>query len=155
MPEHRWAGLHARVTGSGRGIGQDMALARGQEGANVSGHDFHANDGACETGDAVLHEGVQAMAMQADRSRGRDRAHFVAQRVEKFGSIDRLVNTAGAIMPPAPGEPMRDDTWDQTRHVHVKSGDQLINAMAPGRRERAWGASVHRTSVYGMLELVP
>jgi NAD(P)-dependent dehydrogenase (short-subunit alcohol dehydrogenase family) len=73
MPETRLAGFNARVTGSDRGIGQESALALGQEGAIVSVHDLHANEGACETVDAVLHEGVQAMAMQADLSRGRDR----------------------------------------------------------------------------------
>jgi NAD(P)-dependent dehydrogenase (short-subunit alcohol dehydrogenase family) len=75
MPETRLPGLNARVTGSDRGIGQESTLALDQEGgAIVSVHDLHANEGACETVDAVLHEGVQAMAMQADLSRGRDRA---------------------------------------------------------------------------------
>jgi hypothetical protein len=51
-----------------------IALALGQEGALVSVHDLHANEGACETVHAVLHEGVQAIAMQTHLSRGRDRA---------------------------------------------------------------------------------
>jgi NAD(P)-dependent dehydrogenase (short-subunit alcohol dehydrogenase family) len=43
MPEQRVAGLNARVTGSGRGIGQEMAMTLGQEGANVSVHDIRSN----------------------------------------------------------------------------------------------------------------
>jgi NAD(P)-dependent dehydrogenase (short-subunit alcohol dehydrogenase family) len=82
MPEQRLAGLSTRVTGSDRGIGQAMARALGQEEANCSGYDCHANDGACEPVAAVLNEGVQAMAMQTDFSRGRDIASFVEHSVE-------------------------------------------------------------------------
>jgi 3-oxoacyl-[acyl-carrier protein] reductase len=83
MPENSLAGLNARVTGSGRGIGKAIALALGKKGANVSVHSLHATDGACETIDAVLHERVQAMAMQADLSLGRDRARVVEPSVAK------------------------------------------------------------------------
>jgi len=154
MPETRLAGRNALVTGSGRGIGQDIAMALGQEGANVSVHDLHSNDGALETVEAVLHEGVQAMAMQAHLSRGRDSASVVEPSVETFGRMDILVNNAGAIIQPAHGAHMRDEPWDQTLHVNLTSADQLINAMAPGMRERTRGALGHMTSVYGILVLV-
>jgi len=72
MPGKSLAGLNARVTGSDRGIGKESAMALGNEGANVSVHFLHSKDGALETVDAVLHEGGQAMAMQADLSLGRD-----------------------------------------------------------------------------------
>ena len=72
MPEKSVAGLHALVTGSGRGIGKDIAMALGKEGANFSVHYLHSKDGAFETIDAVLNERVQAMAIQADLSLGRD-----------------------------------------------------------------------------------
>lgn len=63
MPENRRAGLTARVTGAGPGLGKDIAMALGQEGAHGSVRALHANDGACETVDAVLHKRVQAMAI--------------------------------------------------------------------------------------------
>jgi NAD(P)-dependent dehydrogenase (short-subunit alcohol dehydrogenase family) len=63
MPETRLAGLNARVTGSGRGIGKEIVMVLGQEGANVSVHNLHSEDGAFETVDAVLHERVQAMVI--------------------------------------------------------------------------------------------
>jgi len=59
MPENRLAGLHARVTGSGRGIGKEIASALGKEGANVPMHYLQSNDGVFETVDAVFHERVQ------------------------------------------------------------------------------------------------
>jgi 3-oxoacyl-[acyl-carrier protein] reductase len=63
MLEKSLAGLNILVTGLDRGIGKEIALALGTEGANVSVHDLHSKDGACETVDAVLHEGVQAIAI--------------------------------------------------------------------------------------------
>jgi glucose 1-dehydrogenase len=83
MPAQRLAGLNTRVTDSDRGIGQAMAPALGQESANVSGHYHHANDGALEMAEAVLNQGVQAMTMQADLSRGRDLMSFVEPSVEQ------------------------------------------------------------------------
>jgi hypothetical protein len=59
-----------------------MARALGQGEAHGSGHDRHANDGACEPVAAVLHESVQAMAMQAALSRGWDLASVVEHSVE-------------------------------------------------------------------------
>jgi NADP-dependent 3-hydroxy acid dehydrogenase YdfG len=87
---------------------------------------LHSTDGVFETIDAVLHGGVQAMAMQADLSRTRDIASIVEHRVEKLASINRRVNNADAIMQPAHGEPMSDGTWDQALNVHVKSGSMMM-----------------------------
>ncbi len=137
MPEKSVAGLHALVTGSGRGIGKDIAMALGKEGANFSVHYLHSKDGALETVDAVLNERVQAIAIQANLSLGRDITSLVEQSVEKLGSIDILVNNAGVIIQPAHWEQMSDETWDQTLNVNLKSAYQLIKAIAPGMRERA------------------
>ena len=63
MPETRLAGLNARVTGSGRGIGKEIMMDLGQDGANVSVHSLHSKDRAFEMVDAVLHERVQAMVI--------------------------------------------------------------------------------------------
>jgi len=61
MLEKSLAGLNALVTGSGRGIGKEIALALGKKGANFSVHSLHSTDGAFETIDAVLHERVHAI----------------------------------------------------------------------------------------------
>jgi NAD(P)-dependent dehydrogenase (short-subunit alcohol dehydrogenase family) len=61
MPEQRLAGLNALVTGSGRGIGKDIAMALGTEGANVSVHDLHSKDGACEESHPFVGEGPSAV----------------------------------------------------------------------------------------------
>jgi hypothetical protein len=50
---------------------------------------------------------------------------------------------------------MRDATGAQARHITVKLGPQLINALALGMRGRARGAMAHMTSVYATLVLVP
>jgi NAD(P)-dependent dehydrogenase (short-subunit alcohol dehydrogenase family) len=68
MPETRLAGLNARVTGLGRGIGKEIVMALGQERANVSVLDLHSKDGAFERVDAVLQERVQAIVIYADLS---------------------------------------------------------------------------------------
>ena len=120
MSDKTLTGLNALVTGSGRGIGKEIALALGREGANVLVHYFRSKDGASETVDALLNEGVQAVAIQADLSSGREIASLVKTSVEKLGSIDILVNNAGAIIQPAHWEHMSDEIWDQTLNVNLK-----------------------------------
>ena len=51
MPEKSLAGLNALVTDSDRGIGKEIAMALGKEGANLSVHYLHSQDGALETVD--------------------------------------------------------------------------------------------------------
>ena len=155
MSDKTLTGLNALVTGSGRGIGKEIALALGREGANVLVHYFRSKDGASETVDALLNEGVQAVAIQADLSSGREIASLVKTSVEKLGSIDILVNNAGAIIQPAHWEHMSDEIWDQTLNVNLKSAYRLIKSIAPGMRERQQGTIVNIASLYGILGAAP
>ena len=49
-----WVGLNTRVTGAGRGIGEDSACVLGKEGPNCSVHALHSKDGTLETVEAIL-----------------------------------------------------------------------------------------------------
>jgi len=155
MSDKNLAGLNALVTGAGRGIGKEIALALGREGANLSVHYLRSKDGAFETVDALLNGGVQAMAIQADLCSGRDIASLVKNSVEKLGSIDILVNNAGAIIQPGHWEHLSDEIWDQTLNINLKSAFQLIKSIAPGMRERQQGTIVNIASLYGILGAAP
>ncbi len=84
------------VTGARRGIGKGIALAFAQQGANVVVADVSAAD--C---DAVAQEiagkGGHAIGVECDVSKRASVESLVQKAVEKFGSLDVMVNNAGVI----------------------------------------------------------
>src|SRR4051812_1271547 len=87
-------GKVALVTGSGRGIGREVALKLAREGARVVVNDLDA-----EPGDAVVKEiingGGQAVACNGSVTAKGFADRFVNTGLEAFGGLDIIVNNAG------------------------------------------------------------
>ncbi|MDQ2904072.1 MAG: SDR family oxidoreductase [Ktedonobacteraceae bacterium] len=84
------------VTGAGRGIGRELALAFAAQGAAVLVHYGHARDQAEEVVRQIEAMGGQATAMQADLSVASEVSGFVTRACETLGPIDVWINNAGA-----------------------------------------------------------
>lgn len=90
------AGRTALVTGASRGIGRAIALALAAEGANVvlsSRRQEGVDAVAAEV--AERHPGVGVLARAAHVADAEQSAACVDAAVERFGSLDVLVNNAG------------------------------------------------------------
>lgn len=81
----------AIVTGAGSGIGRETALRLGQSGATVVAA-YLARPGAEQTVQALVEGGGQGLALEFD-VRDSLRAG-VAATVERFGTVDILLNSA-------------------------------------------------------------
>lgn len=82
------------ITGSGRGIGRQMALRFAAEGARVVVADLsepHARDVAAE----IVQAGGVAEAVRVDVADPKSAAAMVESARAKFGRVDVLVNNAG------------------------------------------------------------
>ena len=87
----------ALITGSGRGLGQGIALAFAHEGARVVVNGRDENDlGA--TVEKIKSIGGEAIGVAADISSSQAVRDMFAKIVEKYGTLDILVNNA-AITP--------------------------------------------------------
>lgn len=85
----------AIVTGASRGLGRAMAKRLAADGANVIVNYYPGLDEeAQEVVKEILAEGGEAAAIAADVSKYDDVEKMVAKTVEKYGSIDILVNNA-------------------------------------------------------------
>ncbi len=84
------------ITGAGRGIGREMALAFAREGASVLIHYGHARQEAEEVVAKIKAQGGAAWLLQADLARKEEALRLVAQTRDLLGEIDVWINNAGA-----------------------------------------------------------
>lgn len=151
-------GKVAIVTGSGGGIGRDIALAMAREGARVVVNDVGASlsgegtDGG--PAQAVVNEiralGGEAVANTdsvADAAAGQ---RMVACALDSFGRLDVVVNNAG-ILRDGFFHKMGDDQWDAVVKVHLYGSYHVSRAAANLFKEQESGCFVHMTSTSGLI----
>ncbi|NOK62443.1 MAG: 2-dehydro-3-deoxy-D-gluconate 5-dehydrogenase KduD [Chloroflexi bacterium AL-W] len=95
LDDFRLDGRVALVTGGDKGLGQGMAVALAQAGADVaivsrSGH----NDATIES---IKAEGRRGLGLTADLGKTESAVQVIAQTVQELGQLDILVNNAGTI----------------------------------------------------------
>ncbi|WP_337045012.1 SDR family oxidoreductase [Emticicia sp. 17c] len=95
MAEKKLAGQSALVTGASSGIGEGVALALGEAGANVVVNYNSNPDAANAVVEKIRAFGSKAIAVQADVSKEEAVQDMFKQMFEAFGTIDILVNNAG------------------------------------------------------------
>src|SRR5262245_2402093 len=127
------------VTGSGRGIGREHALAFAREGAKVVvndlGGDMHGEGGSLSPAMEVVEE-IKAMGGEAVAD-GENVADFagagrmVQRAIDTFGHLDTLVNNAG-ILRDRMLVNMEEGEWDAVIAVHLKG------AFGPTRHAAAY-----------------
>jgi len=88
-------GQKALVTGANSGIGQAVAIAMGQAGADVAVNYVTGDDSAQAVVEKIRSFGVKAQAYRADVSNEEQVAAMFAQMIKDFGTIDILVANAG------------------------------------------------------------
>ncbi|HWA87133.1 MAG TPA: SDR family oxidoreductase [Opitutus sp.] len=88
-------GQKALVTGASSGIGQAVAIALAQAGADVAINYGHDEAGADETEKAARAAGVQALVHQADVSQEPEVLAMFRRVIDTFGTVDIVVTNAG------------------------------------------------------------
>lgn len=125
----RLDGKTAIVTGGGRGLGEYMAKALAEAGANIV-----LCSRKLEALEEVRHEiekaGGRALAVQCDVSEPDDIQQVVEEAVASFGGIDILVNNSGATWG-APAEEMPLEKFDSVMAVNVRG--VFLMSQAVGR----------------------
>ena len=131
------------ITGAARGIGFATAQAFIARGANVA---------ICDMGDNVYEAagklGKNAMGFVADVTKREQVAAFVAAVVEKFGTIDVLVNNAG-ITRDAQFLKMTDEMWDAVLTVNLKSMYIVTQEALKVMLEQGSGCVIGISSISG------
>jgi 2-deoxy-D-gluconate 3-dehydrogenase len=120
FPSMRVDGKVALVTGAGSGLGQAIAVALAQAGADVALTELPGKEGAAaETVGAVESAGRRAFACPLDVTRLAMIAEAVDQVLGRLGRIDVLVNNAGINIPRLALDVAEDD-WDCVLDVNLR-----------------------------------
>jgi 3-oxoacyl-[acyl-carrier protein] reductase len=146
----------ALVTGSSRGVGQQIALGLAHLGANVIVHGRRRKNTE-NTMSLIEDYDVETYAVEGDLMKNEDIAQIKHYVFDKFGGVDILYNNA-AIMSPIKENIWEHtpDGWESSYQVNVYALYYFCSAFISGMIQRCYGRVINLTSgIKGQPELLP
>lgn len=149
----------AIVTGAGKGIGREIALELGAEGAQVILVSRTKED-LDKVAAEIEEKGGKALPMPRDLTDSAQVQSMVDETVDKFGRIDILVNNAGGypkeIYNIAEENPIKiwdwkEEQWDQIIKTNLKIPFLCINKVVPVMIKQKKGDIVNISSRMGRI----
>jgi NAD(P)-dependent dehydrogenase (short-subunit alcohol dehydrogenase family) len=147
--EGRLTGRAALITGAADGVGEGMARRFAREGGAVMVVDFDAEKGA-RVVDDLRAMGARAEFFRADVMEKADVAGSVAACVDRFGSIDILVNNAYRGSGHGRIETKSDEVFETTLDMCLYAAKWSMEAAFPHMRARHWGRIINVASLNGV-----
>lgn len=146
----RLDGKTAIITGGGRGLGEYMANALSDVGANVvvCSRKLEACEGVKQE---IVARGGKALALACDITKPDDVARVISETEHTFGAIDILVNNSGATWGIAPEE-MPLEQFERVLDINVKGTFIMSQAVGKTMIARGQGGTiVNIASVAGLV----
>lgn len=140
-------GRSALVTGASQGIGHAVARELAAEGCRLA---ITARRGALlnKLADAIAAGGApRPLVIEADLSRPEGPPHIAGRALEALGTVEILVNNAGASAPMPLDAP--DEAWQEAMALNFEMLRRLTMRLLPGMQARGWGRIINVT---GMVE---
>ncbi|MFM1989524.1 MAG: hypothetical protein RJA99_2481 [Pseudomonadota bacterium] len=122
-------GKVAIVTGSGRGIGREIALRLARDGAKIVVNDIDEAP-ATETIGLIRALGSDAVACTGDVAAPDFGERIVKTALDAFGDAHVIVNNAGYTWDTVI-QKMTDEQWDAILDVHLKAPFRILRAFFP------------------------
>ncbi|KIF73397.1 hypothetical protein QR77_04275 [Streptomyces sp. 150FB] len=138
-------GKAALVTGAGRGIGREIALALAGMGVASALVARSAHE-LSETADMVEGRGGKALSLVADLADSASLSKAMDRAVSELGPIGILVNNAATVEPLGPSAGMDPATWASSLGINVIAPASLAFALLPGMVEAGWGRIINVSS---------
>jgi len=119
----------ALVSGSGRGIGREIALKLAASGASVVVNDLD-KDVAEQTAADITANGGRATVCAGSVTDADFGERFVNTAVSEFGGLHIIINNAGYTWDNVV-QKMTDQQWDDILDVHLKAPFRILRAAQP------------------------
>ena len=135
-------GKVALVTGAARGLGQGLALAMAEAGADVATVDVIAQE---ETKTKIEALGRKCVSVMADLSKTADIPRIIDTTVKNLGRIDILFNNAGIIRR-ADLVDFSEKDWDDVININQRTVFFLSQAVARQYIKQGTGGKIINTA---------
>lgn len=132
------AGKNALVTGSSQGIGQAIALALAEFGANVIIHNRKGDEEARQVAEQIQKKGGKSDVIGVNLLEPNAIDELFDQATKPFGPIDILVINASVQLPEDWDETTADQ-FDTQVNANWKSTLLMMQRFAPDMTQRGWG----------------
>jgi len=140
----------AFITGASRGIGRAIALAFAKEGYNIVLNYVSNETAALEVAAEIERLGVNVLPVRADASIYEQSEEMVKRALERFGSIDVLVNNAG-ITRDGIFARMSEEDFDAVLRINLKSVFNCSRQVIPLMMKKRAGRIINISSVAGVM----
>lgn len=145
---HKLRGMTALITGGDSGIGRAVAVLYAREGADVAIVYLDEHEDAEETRRLVEKEGQRCLLIPGDVKDAAFCREAVRRTVEKFDTLEILVNNAAFQLHADALEDITEERFDETLRTNVYGYFHMAQAALPHLRR---GASIINTgSVVGL-----
>ena len=138
------------VTGGSRGIGQAVALALAEAGADVVINYQRSQAMAEEVCEMMKRCGVRAQAYQADISNEEEANNMCEKILSDFGPVSVLVNNAGITRDKSFAK-MTRQLWDEVLGVNLNGPFNVTHALLQSMISMGWGRIINIASVVGQM----
>ena len=119
----------ALITGSGRGIGRELALMLANDGAHIVVNDLDSEP-ANQTVEDIISSGGKAIACNGSVTENDFAERFINTALEEFGGIDIIVNNAGYTWDNVI-QKMDDKQWNAILECHLTAPFKILRAAQP------------------------
>jgi NAD(P)-dependent dehydrogenase (short-subunit alcohol dehydrogenase family) len=143
-------GRKAFVTGASRGIGQAIALALAQAGADLA-LVARGEEGLAATAKQITDCGREAHIIAADVTRQDSVEDAIAAAIRALGHVDIVVNNAGGSNFAVPFLDLRLAGWDKLIRLNLDSAMYVCHAIGDHLVGRGKGSVINVASVAGLI----
>lgn len=137
------------VTGASKGIGKAIAAGFAAEGSKVvitARHNEQLQQAAREISQSTA---AEVIGVAADMTKAADIAHAVEEVVNRFGTVNVLVNNAGGVGAFAAFQDLSDNDWLDILNLNLLSAVRASRAVLPHMQRQKWGRIINISSESG------
>jgi NAD(P)-dependent dehydrogenase (short-subunit alcohol dehydrogenase family) len=157
VPEMRFDGRVAVITGAGRGLGRAYAMLLASKGAKIVVNDPGGSlkGGEIDTGPAAMvvreiqDAGGEAVVSTDSVATPEGGAAIVQTAMKQYGRIDILIHNAGNVRP-ASLKDMTQADFDAVLDVHLKGAFHVVRPAFPLMCSAGYGRVVLTSSIGGL-----
>lgn len=134
----------AVITGGGQGIGEEIGLTFGKEGAKIVLADINAETGK-EAVKKLEEQGIEVLFVKTDVSKEDNVTNLINTAVRHFGGLDIMVNNAAVVLRKSAEETTFEE-WQRVLGVNLNGAFLCSKYSVPEMRKRGGGAIVNIAS---------